>query len=699
MQGVGFRPYVHRLAGELQLGGFVLNDERGVLLEVEGDAAAVASFLARLPAEAPPLATVERVHSEALEPAGDADFAIVASARGGEPLALVSPDSATCDDCLAEMFDPADRRHRYPFINCTNCGPRFTIVRGVPYDRPLTTMAAFVDVRPLPRRVRRPVRPPLPRPAQRLPRVRPDRGLRRGGRRGRAGRRGRCPARRARGGGEGRGRLSPRLPGRRRGRGCRPARAQAPRGQAVRADGAGPRYGAGARRARPRRGGAAAGPRAADRARAAAPRRARGTGRRAALGRPRGDAALLAAAPPAAYRRGRRARDDQRQRLRRADRLHRRRRAAAAGGNRRRLSDPRPADPHAHRRLGRARPPLRRAAAAAPLAGPCPGQHGPPAARPAARGVRRRAQGDLLRGEGHAGLGRPPHRRPAEPRDADLVPRGHRALRGALRRRPRGGRPRPASGLPLDGLRAAARRRRARGRPAPPCAPRCLPGRARRDRAGDRRDLRRHRPGHRRHDLGRRAAGRRPGGLRARRASAPGTASGRRPGGARAMADGVLVAGRGGGRAAAASFDPRRRRRPDGVDGRRQDGAHGLRGAGDDQHGAALRCGRRAGRRARPRQLRGAGRGRARGSRGARGRPAGLSAAGRPRPAGRARRAAGHHRGRRRRARGHGGRDGGRALPRRGRGGHRAGLRDPRRAPRPRDGRAVRRRVPEPAAA
>jgi hydrogenase maturation protein HypF len=144
VQGVGFRPYVHRLAGELALGGFVLNDERGVLLEVEGEEAAVAAFLARLPAEAPPLATVERVHSEPLAPAGEEAFAIVASARGGEPLALVSPDSATCDDCLAELFDPGDRRHRYPFINCTNCGPRFTIVRGVPYDRPLTTMAGFV---------------------------------------------------------------------------------------------------------------------------------------------------------------------------------------------------------------------------------------------------------------------------------------------------------------------------------------------------------------------------------------------------------------------------------------------------------------------------------------------------------------------------------------------------------------------------
>jgi hydrogenase maturation protein HypF len=143
VQGVGFRPYIHRLAGEHALGGFVLNDERGVLLEVEGEEAAVAAFLARLPAEAPPLATVERVLSEPLAPAGDGAFAIVASARGGEPLALVSPDSATCADCLAELFDPADRRHRYPFINCTNCGPRFTIVRGVPYDRPLTTMAGF----------------------------------------------------------------------------------------------------------------------------------------------------------------------------------------------------------------------------------------------------------------------------------------------------------------------------------------------------------------------------------------------------------------------------------------------------------------------------------------------------------------------------------------------------------------------------
>ncbi len=143
VQGVGFRPYVHRLAGELGLAGFVLNDERGVLLEVEGEAAAVQTFLERLPREAPPLAAVERVSPAALEPTGEPGFAIRESPAGGEPDALVSPDSATCPDCMAELFDPADRRHRYAFVNCTNCGPRFTIVRGVPYDRPLTTMAGF----------------------------------------------------------------------------------------------------------------------------------------------------------------------------------------------------------------------------------------------------------------------------------------------------------------------------------------------------------------------------------------------------------------------------------------------------------------------------------------------------------------------------------------------------------------------------
>ena len=143
VQGVGFRPHVHRLAGELGLAGYVLNDERGVLCEAEGLPEAVASFVERLAADAPPLAVVEDISAEDVSVTGQDGFSIAASGGGGEPLALVSPDVATCDACLRELFDPADRRHRYPFINCTDCGPRFTIVRGVPYDRPLTTMAGF----------------------------------------------------------------------------------------------------------------------------------------------------------------------------------------------------------------------------------------------------------------------------------------------------------------------------------------------------------------------------------------------------------------------------------------------------------------------------------------------------------------------------------------------------------------------------
>jgi hydrogenase maturation protein HypF len=143
VQGVGFRPFVYRLACEEQLGGFVLNDERGVVLEVDGRADAVESFLARLARESPPLAVVERVDCDRLASTGERDFRIVESVSGGEADALVSSDAATCDDCLVELRDPGDRRFRYPFVNCTNCGPRFTIVRGVPYDRPATTMASF----------------------------------------------------------------------------------------------------------------------------------------------------------------------------------------------------------------------------------------------------------------------------------------------------------------------------------------------------------------------------------------------------------------------------------------------------------------------------------------------------------------------------------------------------------------------------
>ncbi|HEX2156426.1 MAG TPA: acylphosphatase, partial [Actinomycetes bacterium] len=143
VQGVGFRPFVHALAGRLGLAGLVGNDAGGVFVEVEGAAETVERFLEALAAEAPPLAVIERVTATPLAPTGVRGFAIAPSEAGGERQALVSPDTATCDDCLRELADPADRRYRYPFVNCTNCGPRFTIVRDVPYDRPATTMAGF----------------------------------------------------------------------------------------------------------------------------------------------------------------------------------------------------------------------------------------------------------------------------------------------------------------------------------------------------------------------------------------------------------------------------------------------------------------------------------------------------------------------------------------------------------------------------
>ena len=143
VQGVGFRPYVYRLARDERLGGWVRNDERGVVLEVEGAAAAVERFLARLPREAPPLAAVEGVRSRRLACVGEREFAIVESAGRGCAAAPVAPDTPPCAACLAELRDPGDRRYRYPFVNCTDCGPRFTIVRGVPYDRARTTMARF----------------------------------------------------------------------------------------------------------------------------------------------------------------------------------------------------------------------------------------------------------------------------------------------------------------------------------------------------------------------------------------------------------------------------------------------------------------------------------------------------------------------------------------------------------------------------
>jgi hydrogenase maturation protein HypF len=144
VQGVGFRPFVYALALRLHLGGFVRNQTDGVLIEVEGDSPSLDDFLDELAHRPPPLAQIDRLSWERRPPHGDDHFHIEASKSQPNPAAVfVSPDVATCADCLAELFDPADRRFGYPFLNCTNCGPRLTIIRGAPYDRDRTTMATF----------------------------------------------------------------------------------------------------------------------------------------------------------------------------------------------------------------------------------------------------------------------------------------------------------------------------------------------------------------------------------------------------------------------------------------------------------------------------------------------------------------------------------------------------------------------------
>jgi hydrogenase maturation protein HypF len=143
VQGVGFRPFVFRLAHELGLSGFVENSPQGVTIEVEGGEGPIAAFQWRLRSEKPPLAVIHGLEVDERPPVGVPGFEIRASAATGERTALVLPDVATCSDCLAEVFDPTDRRHRYPFTNCTNCGPRYSIVCDLPYDRARTTMATF----------------------------------------------------------------------------------------------------------------------------------------------------------------------------------------------------------------------------------------------------------------------------------------------------------------------------------------------------------------------------------------------------------------------------------------------------------------------------------------------------------------------------------------------------------------------------
>ncbi len=143
VQGVGFRPFVYNLAHELGLAGYVLNSSAGVTIEIEGDESAVSQFEARLRSGPPPLAQIEEVTVAEVDPNGDTSFVIRHSEAEPGEFVLVSPDVGTCDDCWRDFGDPSNRRYGYPFTNCTNCGPRYTIIQDIPYDRPTTTMAKF----------------------------------------------------------------------------------------------------------------------------------------------------------------------------------------------------------------------------------------------------------------------------------------------------------------------------------------------------------------------------------------------------------------------------------------------------------------------------------------------------------------------------------------------------------------------------
>jgi hydrogenase maturation protein HypF len=143
VQGVGFRPFVYRLADEQAIAGFIGNDTDGVTIEIEGAPATVDAFLERLTAEAPPLSRIDKIEVRELTVTGESGFRIVSSEVKGKVSTGIPADAATCADCLRELLDPNDRRFRYPFLNCTNCGPRYTITRRIPYDRPQTSMAEF----------------------------------------------------------------------------------------------------------------------------------------------------------------------------------------------------------------------------------------------------------------------------------------------------------------------------------------------------------------------------------------------------------------------------------------------------------------------------------------------------------------------------------------------------------------------------
>jgi len=143
VQGVGFRPFIHRLAIAHNLSGWVLNSSGGVIIEVEGEKETIECFYSNIPRLAPPLAVVKAASIDFHSPRNLNDFQVKRSLSGNGEFVLVSPDISICEKCLKELLDVRDRRYKYPFINCTNCGPRFSIIKDTPYDRVKTTMAKF----------------------------------------------------------------------------------------------------------------------------------------------------------------------------------------------------------------------------------------------------------------------------------------------------------------------------------------------------------------------------------------------------------------------------------------------------------------------------------------------------------------------------------------------------------------------------
>ena len=173
VQGVGFRPFVYRLAQANMLTGWVLNGDRGVEIHLEGAEEDLATFVREIKAKPPAAAQIAEIEVEPAPCEGFGDFTIRESERLDRPTVRVSPDLPVCDECLAELFDPSDHRYRYAYINCTNCGPRYSVILALPYDRPNTTMRRWPHGPLLQGPVSRPRQSTLSCAARRLPSLRP----------------------------------------------------------------------------------------------------------------------------------------------------------------------------------------------------------------------------------------------------------------------------------------------------------------------------------------------------------------------------------------------------------------------------------------------------------------------------------------------------------------------------------------------